>query len=244
MAVADGARRSTARPPGASTSFCSTSRSALAGRLRGLPHACQRRNLVPIIMLTARDCEADGCSGLRRAPTTTSPSPSARPSCAAASRRAAPRRPALVRRRVAARRVARARPQQAICDVGARPVELTFSEFEHSRRRQDRRAVQPPGADASDLVQVVPRPRGSTSTSAISGRSSSGCPSARAPPQGPRVRLPAARPVGEPPAGHLTHPRERPTGPNTVLTAAERLATRSEPCWRPIFDSAIRFSSP
>ena len=46
-----------------------------------------RRNVVPIIMLTALDSEADAVLGLRPAPTTTSRSRSARPSCAAASAR-------------------------------------------------------------------------------------------------------------------------------------------------------------
>ena len=65
LAVPTAARRSTGPPPGRSTSCCSTSRSAPG------PDGCDvcrtlrdRRNIVPIIMLTALDSEADAVLGL------------------------------------------------------------------------------------------------------------------------------------------------------------------------------------
>ena len=78
-----------------------------------------RRDVVPIIMLTALDSEADASRAWRPAPTTTSPSRSGWPSCAAASAPccAAPHGPRGRRRRRRGR-PRRARPARARGDRG------------------------------------------------------------------------------------------------------------------------------
>ena len=125
--------RARARPTTASTSCCSTSRSG-----RGRRATTSRASCAPGATSSRSSCSPRStarptrCRASRRAPTTTSPSRSASPSCAAASARccAAPAAACSTTANVATFGPVTLDRRRRAVTVRGEPVKLTFSEFE------------------------------------------------------------------------------------------------------------------
>ena len=163
-----------------------------------------RGNLVPIIMLTARDSEADAVLGLEAGADDYVTKPfgvtELRSRIRAVLRRASPR---ALGDGGAARGPRRARPAQPRGHVDGRPVALTFSEFEllaalmgePERLSTARSCCARSGATAPTATRAA-----STSTSVTCARSSRSSRSTRADPHPARRGLPPARAVSHAPA--------------------------------------------
>ena len=174
------------RAPTTSTSSCSTSRSArdpTATRCAG--RCAARRNVVPIIMLTALDSEADAVLGLEAGADDYVTKPfglaELRSRIRAVLRRAGTR--AMGDEVLVVGPIALDRAQREVTiDGEPRPAHVLRVRAARRADGRPRPAAQPPGAAARDLGrQRLPRSRArSTSTSATCARSSSPSPRSRA----------------------------------------------------------------
>ena len=157
-------RRSSTRPTTASTSCCSTSRSARARRATTSRASCARGATSCRSSCSPRSTARPTRSrASRRAPTTTSPSRSASPSCAAASARSCAASAGACSTTATSSPSGRSSSTAAAArsPAAASRSGSTFSEFELLvvPALRARAAVQPPGAAARDLGrQRLPRP--------------------------------------------------------------------------------------